>query len=87
MEKPNLSQIIHSLKLSFRKCFGDITITSEISLLINETAKKVKQGFTAEWDNSNGVRVKLTKVRRWRAMPLTKPPYGGQSNPTVHKKK
>ena len=88
MEKPNLSTIIHDLKVSFRKKFGPgQELTQEIELAINLAAKKVKQGFLAEWYENNGVKIKFTQPRRWRAMPLPKPVYDGKSNPTGHKHK
>ncbi len=84
MEKITLVKAIHDLKTSFRKYFGHTQqLTPEIEQAINLAAARVKKGEIAEWYEDQGVKIRFTRPRRWRATPQSNRAYGARSNPTA----
>lgn len=63
--KANLVQIIHDLKVSFRRTYGEkFSIDSRIENMINLAAPRVKKGECAEWEAGDVPLIQFSKRRR-----------------------
>ena len=57
MERKNLSSIIHDLKLQYARIFREkYEFSPQLELIINISAKKIKQGGFGRWTEINNIR-------------------------------
>lgn len=58
MERRNLTSIIHDLKLQYSRTFKEkYEFNPQLELIINISAKKIKQGGFGKWVEINNIRI------------------------------
>lgn len=64
--KKNLAEIIHNLKLSYSRAFGEkYKYSKNLDIIINTSAHKIKNGYIGIWYEEDGIKLIRFEKCRW----------------------